>query len=244
VPRREATFKFITECRAAKSADDVARLLFAATAECGMSLVACASHADPLNPPAGAVALVNYPQEWLDRFSSQNYAANDPVFWAARRSTAPFRWSDVLERLDLRPDQRRILSEARDCGVTDGFTIPIHAPDGLSASCSFVPGPDGFDPLCLPDLQFMATHAYDEARRCSDGATLLESVRLTERQRQCLGLAANAKSDWAIGQILGISPRTVHHTIENAKKKYGVSHRIQAVWRAIDDGEINPRDYD
>jgi LuxR family quorum-sensing system transcriptional regulator CciR len=210
-------------------------------AQCGIAYVACASHVDPLNPPKGAVALVNYPADWLEHFSAKRYARYDPVFHAARAAATPFRWSDILYGRDLRANQKRILSEARECGIVDGITIPIHTPYALPASCSLVPGPDGFDPLLMPDLQFMAIHAHDEARRRL-GDKLASPVRLTERQRECLVLAANAKSDWVIGQILGVSPRTVHNTLEMVKRRYGVSHRIQAVMRALLDGEISAHD--
>ena len=83
----------------------------------------------------------------------------------------------------------------------------------------------------------IAVHANAEAlRRSEAGAS--EPVVLTKRQAECLKFAAQGKSDWAIGKILGISARTVHNTIEHAKLRYGVSHRVQAVSRALLDGAI------
>src|SRR5688572_15418624 len=60
----------------------------------GFTHAACASHVDPLNPPVEAVMMVDYPLAWLERFSAKNYAQRDPVYWAARRQTLPFQWSD------------------------------------------------------------------------------------------------------------------------------------------------------
>jgi LuxR family transcriptional regulator, quorum-sensing system regulator BjaR1 len=241
MPQRPATFEFLAKCRAAHSVTEIGELLFREMAECGIAHVACASHVDPLNPPPGAVAMVNYPHDWLARFSEQEYARHDPIFWAARMATTPFWWRDLIGRRELRPRQKRILSEARECGIVGGITIPIHSPGALPASCSLVPGSDGFDPLLLPDIQFMALHALEEARLRA-GAGMRQRVSLTERQRECLVLAATGKSDWIIGKILGISPRTVNYTLEAAKLRYGVSHRVQAVMRAILDGEINPHE--
>lgn len=238
---RHATMEFVAKCRAAHSVDEVARLLFLELADCGIAFVACASHVDPLNPPPGAVAMVNYPQDWLEHFSARDYAKHDPIFYAARVAITPFRWSELVARKELRGPQKRILSEAAECGLADGLTIPLHAPTALPASCSVVPGQDGFDPLLLPDIQFMAMHAHDEARKRASGLAP-QRVTLTERQRECLVLVAAGKSDWAIGQILGLSPRTVHHTMEAVKRRYGVSHRIQAAMCAVLDGEINPHE--
>jgi DNA-binding CsgD family transcriptional regulator len=55
---------------------------------------------------------------------------------------------------------------------------------------------------------------------------------LSERQAQCLYWASRGKTDWEIGAILTLSPRTVHHHIEAAKKRLGVVKRQEAVMKA------------
>ena len=67
---------------------------------------------------------------------------------------------------------------------------------------------------------------------------LADPVVLPPRERECLTLAGCGKSDWVIGEVLGVSWRTAHNAIERAKKRYGVSHRVQAVVRAVFDGQI------
>jgi DNA-binding CsgD family transcriptional regulator len=56
---------------------------------------------------------------------------------------------------------------------------------------------------------------------------------MTRRERQCLELAAQGKSDWVAGRILGISERTVHNHIEHAKRRLGVATRVQAIVHAL-----------
>ncbi len=56
---------------------------------------------------------------------------------------------------------------------------------------------------------------------------------LTSRQRDCLILVARGKNDRQIAEVLGISGQTVHKHIEAAKKRYGVSTRIQLVIHAL-----------
>ncbi len=53
-----------------------------------------------------------------------------------------------------------------------------------------------------------------------------------------LSWVAAGKSDWAIGQILKISGKTVNFHVENAKRKFGVGTRIQAVVAAMRRGMI------
>jgi DNA-binding CsgD family transcriptional regulator len=60
----------------------------------------------------------------------------------------------------------------------------------------------------------------------------------TERESQVLNWVAAGKSDWAIGQILKISGKTVNFHVENAKRKFGVGTRVQAVVAAMRRGMI------
>ncbi len=239
--QRNATLDFVEACRALTSADEIAQLLFAEMERCGVLYVACASHVDPLKPPAGAVAMVNYPSPWLVRFSERRYAGRDPIFWGARWSGREFWWDEFIAQHALAKDQKRILLEAAECGLKGGLTIPIHSPGALPASCSLVPGSDGVDPLIVPDLHFMALHAHEQARLRAGGDRRVP-VQLTKRQHECLALAAQGKSDYSIGQILGISPRTACHTIENARQRYGVANRVQAIVLALFDGQLSTSD--
>ena len=63
--------------------------------------------------------------------------------------------------------------------------------------------------------------------------------QLTPRQRDCVALVAQGKSDWEIGQLLGISESTVHKHIEDAKRRFGVSTRIQLVVRSLFDARLS-----
>lgn len=58
------------------------------------------------------------------------------------------------------------------------------------------------------------------------------------RERECLELVARGKSDWEISQLLGIGESTVHKHVESAKRRLGVSTRIQAVVWAVQQREI------
>jgi DNA-binding CsgD family transcriptional regulator len=65
-------------------------------------------------------------------------------------------------------------------------------------------------------------------------------VRVTARESEILVWVAAGKSDWAIGQILRISRKTVNFHVENAKRKLGVGTRVQAVLVALRRGLIGP----
>lgn len=59
--------------------------------------------------------------------------------------------------------------------------------------------------------------------------------RLSDRQRQCLELAATGLTSSGIGLRLGLSPRTVDEHLALACEALGVRTRIQAVARMAGD---------
>ena len=63
-------------------------------------------------------------------------------------------------------------------------------------------------------------------------------ARLTRREVECLGWAAQGKSEWEISQILGISEHTAEKHLINARVKLGAVNRVHAVATAIRRGLI------
>lgn len=235
-------WEFADECSRAVSIDEIRGLFMREIRALGFSYAACASHVDPLRPPPGAVIMLDYPRAWLERFSAMRYALRDPVFLAAKKQALPFRWSDPRFRDPLATDQVRILNEAAEVGLADGITIPIHAPDALPASCSLAIGPDGVDPLHVRDAQWVAFYAHETARRLLLQLAPPPRPVLSPRERECIALVAQGKSDYEIGVILDLSEHTVHNTVRRAMRKYGVATRIQVFARALHDGEIQIED--
>lgn len=68
---------------------------------------------------------------------------------------------------------------------------------------------------------------------------------LSDRQRDCLALAATGLSSTRIGERLGLSPRTVDEHLSLACRALGVRTRVQAVARyvAAAQGEAEPRTF-
>ncbi len=231
-------WSFAEMCERAQSVDEVQEIFMREVRRLGFSYAACASHVDPLNPPEGAVMMLDYPRPWVEHFSNEGLAARDPIFFTARIQALPFRWSDKKFRRRLAPDQIAILNAAAEAGLRDGFTIPIHAPNALPASCSLVIGPDDIDPLSPGQAHWYAVYAHETVRRLLLKLAVTRPRLLTKRERQCIELIARGKGDFEIGVILGISQHTVHNTVRRIMRKYGVVSRIQMFARALRDREI------
>jgi LuxR family transcriptional regulator, activator of conjugal transfer of Ti plasmids len=73
----------------------------------------------------------------------------------------------------------------------------------------------------------MYFHAHVNRKLISD--RIVDGDILSPREFECLDWAAQGKSAWEIGRILGISQHTVAAYLGNAKAKLGVRTTVQAV---------------
>lgn len=200
----------------------------------GFRFFACGSHVDPLRPE-GTVMLITYPDEWVRCFSEMRLQYIDPVFGWASRSVLPFMWDSEEFQSSLNPEQRHVLNEARRFGIVHGYTIPIRSPYSAypNASCSVIPDSTALDARAYLAVQLMACYLFEAAAQLAPSNSMTCQPRLSQRERECLELAAMGKDDWAIGRILNLSRATVHNHIESAKRRLGVSTRMQAVVQSL-----------
>ena len=191
----------------------------------------------------GPIQLTDYPRDWIECMLRNEFFVHDPVLMASERSVAAFAWDELDEIITMTPHHVRFMDAARSQGLGDGFTVPIHVPGEAAGLCSFVvarsrPLPRG----ALPAMQYVACFAFEAARRLARRPLPGQRPRLTQRQLECVVLAARGKSNWVVGELLGLSQQTVHKYIEEAKRRYGVSSRTELVVRALFDGELSFRD--
>lgn len=243
----DLTQSFVECCERAAPASELAARFQSALEHMGFRNFACCSHVNPRNPPHRAVVLHNYPKVWARSFADRNLHESDPVFLHAEKEILPFLWDAPDFRAALTPPQRRILQEAESIGIAHGYTVPIHLPwaaGALRASCSVVPDSHSIDNRAHRAVQVMSMYLYasvgyqNDLRAARDAAKQVGPI-LSARERQCLELAAYGKTDWEISQLLHISEHTVHKHVESAKRRLGVSTRMQAVVWAVQRREIS-----
>lgn len=58
---------------------------------------------------------------------------------------------------------------------------------------------------------------------------LPNALAFTKQEIECLRWCKEGKTNWEIGEILGISEKTVEFHLGNAMKKLGAANRITAV---------------
>jgi len=200
-----------------------------------------------LQGETGHAWLADVPLGWALAVGS----SGDAVLTTAVQSYAPFLWSDIPRLIALTSEQRGFLDAAFATGVGAAVAVPIHRARGADAAgsysdfagcCSFmmktgIPLPLG----SLAAAHFVGALAFDAADnlRQARSARLKRGPQLTPRQRDCVVLVARGKSDWEIGQLLGISESTAHKHIEDAKRRFRVTTRIQLVVRSLFDARLS-----
>ena len=239
--------EFVKTARSQTRMDGLADLLSDAAGEMGFDYVALVHHVHVTTPAAAAqaVQVVRYPEAWHAVVAASGYFTDDPVLAACQRSAAAFLWSELPKILTITPRQTEILAAARTCGLAEGFTVPVNVPGEFMGSCSFGLAPGhGVPRRALPAAQYIGCFAFEAARRIQrreqhgGGRDREPPPLLTQRQFDCVVLVAQGRSDWHIGQLLGISSDTVHQHIEAAKKRYGVASRTQLVVRALYESQL------
>lgn len=191
---------------------------------------------------SGPIHLTDYPPDWIELILKNDFYMHDPVLAASARTVAAFTWCDLPNLVPMTPRRKRFMESARLKGLGQGYTVPIHVPGEATGLCSFVVAHNRELPTnALPAMQYVACFAFDAARRLA-GKISTAPPRLTQRQLECVVLAARGKSTWVVGELLGLSQQTVHKYLENAKRRYGVSSRTELIVRALHDGLLSFND--
>lgn len=212
------------------------------TTEMGFSFFALTHHVDMRHAPQPAIRLHNYPSGWEDYFEEEKLGRSDPVHRASQLTTIGFAWSRLPRMIQLTARDLKVLEDAENRGIGDGFTIPAHVPGEVNGSCSFATAagrPLQEEHLAL--AQLVGAFAFDAARKLARmrDPELAELPRLTDRQRDCVVWAARGKTDWEIAKILGVSHDTVIEHLRHARERYRVGKRTQLTVHALFDGTIS-----
>jgi LuxR family quorum-sensing system transcriptional regulator CciR len=230
---------FVDDVRAAAGVSELKPILAEISAELGFSHFALAHHIDLRRASTPAIRIHNYPAELEQYHDDQQLGSRDPVHRACQRTAIGFAWSELPRMVQLTARDLRVLDAAARRGIGDGFTVPAHVPGEISGSCSFATAKGvrlQTDNLAM--AQLVGAFAFQAARQFVRVNTL-NSVNVSNRERECLLWIARGKTDSEIGKILGISTETVRQYVKHARATYDVVSRSQLVAHALLAGTIS-----
>ena len=197
-----------------------------------------------LSTPSPRV-ITNYPEAWTKRYIARHYERIDPVIRHAVNHSQAFTWGPNFAPLDASRPEKQLFDEAAQFGIKYGFTIPIRDHDGSIAVFSFAAS-ERRAAFCrsirrnVEVIRLLAFNFHAHARKLARATESFESTGLSPRQIECLNWAAQGKSIWEIGKIVGISERTVAFHLEKAKEKLNARNITQAVARLVATRSLPP----
>lgn len=196
-----------------------------------------------MNPITGTThGHVTYDPAWTLHYAQQGYQRFDPTLHQARRSIAPVDW----QRLARDENFNTVFRDAHDFGISStGLTVPVRGPLGdvgaLSVTSSLsAPEWKKLKTNIIADLQALAVQMHDSVIRSDDFMAKLLAPTLSTREVEILQWTAAGKAQQDIGDILGISHRTVEVHLRSARQKLCALTTAQAIGRAIALGVVMP----
>lgn len=172
--------------------------------------------------------------DWLTR---------DPVVCDIRTAFTPFVWT-TRPQDGLTEAQRAWLSGERACGIGAGIAVPVQDYAAGPAYLSFFGADETAAARLLeeraPELAFIGARFHTLAKTLVPTAEGAEFISvLTNREIECLRLAALGRTVDESGRQLGISGRTVEFHLKNAGEKLGAPTKLRSVVVALVGGLLH-----
>lgn len=169
---------------------------------------------------------------WLRHNELNGYRDRDYLVQATATAATGFFWSDIPRGI-LSPLQRRILDEAREFRIADGFVMPVRMGDGSVRALSSWAGAIDTDIPARTAIGLVATALLDHLARLGT-ATLPanDPVRLDPADRDILAFLAAGASIAAIGQRLALTEAEVDLRLHRVTAAMGCSSPASAACRA------------
>jgi hypothetical protein len=238
-------FQYIENTNSAATSDEAFLHLQNALGYIGLDRVIYSlmtSH-DSIGNKRGHGVLRNYPDEWMNHYISKNYEEIDPVRKYGVQVNGAFLWSelDLVKGCELKKDEKLVMNEAREAKLLDGIGYALHAPRNEVFGMGFASSTGGVElhKGMLSLVTIIATQFHTVFLKFNNKQGPIYA-NLTAREKEILYWCYKGKSNWTIGEILGISENTIKFHLGNIFKKLVVNNKVTAVLKAINLGLITP----
>ena len=204
-----------------------------------------------LSNRAGDLFLSNTPLISSDfRREHRINAESTDIVRKALDGSVPVLWRD------LRETEPELMARARSYGLLTGCSHIVHGREGDWSITSFIrdiegPRVEREISAALPLCQLFACHVHDAAARIAmpdlstvrraQPASSADSMQLSPRERECLGLSGAGLTAAEIAHHLRISDRTAIYHLMVARRKLGSTKTRQAFTKAVALGLIAAR---
>ncbi|MGH6835560.1 MAG: autoinducer binding domain-containing protein [Methylocella sp.] len=237
----DPTLAFIRDLDRARNLDDVSTRVMRHIAPFGAEYMVAATIPAPdsnRRDQLGHLLLNRWPEEWASRYAARRYVAYDATIKRLMMSPEPFLWNELDPLVRDNPKARRVLDEAAEFNLKEGFALSLRTLDKQIVLFSaggqhFEMGPDTQGVLTL-----VANYAIGRAIMINQETVSNKPIMLSPREREALQWAAEGKNDWEIGEVMSISEHGADKHMRSVRTKLGAINRTQAVAEAIRRGLI------
>ena len=225
---------FIEDIQQQTSSNAIMDIMNRAIANYGFERFIVSGLPDPGMDVRPFVLLSGWQDEWYERYTGLGYVHLDPVARHCFSTTLPFDWSEAPYDRENDIAARRVMEEAREFGMDEGFCVPVHMEGGMQGVVSLVGKPDHLDEKQRFELHLLSLYVHGRLRYLSGPAGRPVGRRvITPREAEILKWAAMGKTAVEIAEITGLTPRTINQHCENAQKRMGTNNRLHTVVEAI-----------
>jgi DNA-binding CsgD family transcriptional regulator len=192
------------------------------------------------------------PKEWVLRYDQQAYIEIDPRVRHWNTNSTPLIWDRYI---DCQRSERTeaFLEDAARHGVGSGVAFALHAAHNAGVGVALVAlnsGQRSIDDARrreivkrLGDILLFGVYFHDLFMKNVVGrgiAPRTQGVPLSEREKQCLTLAAHGHTSHDIAIKLDIAERTVQFHFDSIRSKLAAGNRQEAIAKAIGLAIIRP----
>ncbi|WP_120251505.1 helix-turn-helix transcriptional regulator [Sphingobium sp. YG1] len=237
---------FVRTVRSVLTYHDLSALMQEAALAMGFRYWALIHHDDLRVARPDRVNLKNYPEATTARLIDAREYRRDPVIRGCIFADGAFLWSKLSDIIHLESKDRKVLAMGAMDGLNEGITIPYNRLGECVGSCTFagIRRPENADRF-LGLTQMIGIFAFQAARRLLAVPAIppQRQTKLLPRQRDCIVLVGQGRSNKHIARILGLTPRTVDGYLTAARSLYGAHDRAELVAQAVLAGEIGLHEF-
>jgi LuxR family transcriptional regulator, quorum-sensing system regulator BjaR1 len=232
----QTAFATIEAIDAARDQKEVLGLLAGSLIRYGLTAFVVSGLPDPTEAAQPNIILNGWPPEWYERYVQEGFYQDDPCARHCLTTPHPFAWTDIPKQRLKSARARRIVNEAAEFRLTDGFCVPIHSSrgtGGISAAGSEI----DLSPSARHTIHLVSVYAYAAAER--RGSASEKHVRcLSDRERQVLTCFAMGNTIEDVSEELALSGHTVIQYLRNVRLKLATRNTAHSVAEAIRRREI------
>ncbi|MCQ0987737.1 helix-turn-helix transcriptional regulator [Jiella marina] len=198
------------------------------------------SHLPPARERLAPYAILKeWPTGWMTHYDRSGYCREDPVLKYCFETINPFEWSNAPIDPNRYPKADRVMGEASEFGMAEGFCIPIIDVNGFQAVVSMAGERIEASPDERRMLHLLGYYAHNASIRVGKQKLSRGGV-LSPREREVLAFIAEGNAINDVAERLGVSVETVTTHLKRAKAKFGTRSTTHTVVEALRQRELRP----